>query len=96
MLKSFAKSFAKKRELRKTFAGSHVGSFWVKLTLTKLYFIQSNLQQFRQGGSWTEVFCHETGLAVLRVLALTRNTYKNPNKALQYLVAMSGGEVRSR
>ena len=28
-----------------------------------------------------EVFCHETGLAVLRILALTRNTYKNPEKA---------------
>ena len=47
-----------------------------------MHFIQSNLQQFRQWGPWTEVFCHETGLAVLRVLALTRNTYKNPNKAL--------------
>lgn len=30
---------------------------------------------------WNQVFCHETGLAVLRVLALTRNTYKNPGKA---------------
>lgn len=26
----------------------------------------------------SKVFCHETGLAVLRVLALTRNSYKNP------------------
>ena len=32
-------------------------------------------------GSHAKVFCHETGLAVLRVLALTRNTYKNPAKA---------------
>lgn len=30
-----------------------------------------------------KVFCHETGLAVLRVLALTRNTYKNAEKAWQ-------------
>ena len=31
----------------------------------------------------SKVFCHETGLAILRVLALTRNTYKNPSKAFR-------------
>lgn len=34
----------------------------------------------------SRVFCHETGLAVLRVLALTRNTYKNPNKVCELLL----------
>lgn len=34
----------------------------------------------------SKVFCHETGLAVLRVLALTRNTYKNPEKVSELLL----------
>lgn len=34
----------------------------------------------------SEVFRHETGLAVLRVLALTRNTYKNPENVLELLL----------
>ena len=34
----------------------------------------------------SNVFCHETGLAVLRILALTRNTYKNPQKVCQLLL----------
>lgn len=32
------------------------------------------------------VFCHETGLATLRVLAMTRNTYKNPAKVTELLL----------
>jgi len=36
--------------------------------------------------SQSQVFCHETGLATLRVLALTRNTYKNPHKVLELLL----------
>eukprot|EP00441_Pelagodinium_beii_P022603 CAMPEP_0197659190 /NCGR_PEP_ID=MMETSP1338-20131121/46512_1 /TAXON_ID=43686 ORGANISM="Pelagodinium beii, Strain RCC1491" /NCGR_SAMPLE_ID=MMETSP1338 /ASSEMBLY_ACC=CAM_ASM_000754 /LENGTH=499 /DNA_ID=CAMNT_0043235985 /DNA_START=85 /DNA_END=1584 /DNA_ORIENTATION=- len=34
----------------------------------------------------SKVFCHETGLAVLRVLALTRNTYQNPRKVTEFLL----------
>lgn len=34
----------------------------------------------------SKVFCHETGLAILRVLALTRNTYKNPSKVCELLL----------
>eukprot|EP00913_Durusdinium_trenchii_P023278 g21856.t1 len=34
----------------------------------------------------SKVFCHETGLAVLRVLALTRNTYKNAEKVCELLL----------
>eukprot|EP00434_Breviolum_minutum_P044026 symbB.v1.2.039277.t1/scaffold6454.1/size17976/2 len=32
------------------------------------------------------VFCHETGLATLRILAMTRNTYKNPAKVTELLL----------
>eukprot|EP00440_Ansanella_granifera_P009365 gb/GFBE01010148.1/.p1 GENE.gb/GFBE01010148.1/~~gb/GFBE01010148.1/.p1 ORF type:complete len:494 (+),score=139.43 gb/GFBE01010148.1/:1-1482(+) len=34
----------------------------------------------------SQVFCHETGLAVLRVLALTRNTYMNAEKVVELLL----------
>ena len=51
MLKSFAESFAKKRELRKTFAGSHVGSFWVKLTyFDKIVFHPEQSATVQAGG----------------------------------------------
>mmetsp|Transcript_27029 Transcript_27029/g.75371 ORF Transcript_27029/g.75371 Transcript_27029/m.75371 type:complete len:514 (+) Transcript_27029:84-1625(+) len=33
----------------------------------------------------SKVFRHETGLALLRILALTRNTYKNPTKLIEAL-----------
>mmetsp|Transcript_79351 Transcript_79351/g.190468 ORF Transcript_79351/g.190468 Transcript_79351/m.190468 type:complete len:492 (-) Transcript_79351:72-1547(-) len=34
----------------------------------------------------SRVFCHETGLATLRVLAMTRNSYKNPAKVTELLL----------
>jgi hypothetical protein len=34
----------------------------------------------------SKIFRHETGLALLRILALTRNTYKNPQKVLDFLM----------
>lgn len=34
----------------------------------------------------SKIFRYETGLAVLRILALTRNTYKNPQKLLDLLM----------